>query len=71
MLYGVSVWTKPAKFALSLAVYFATIMLFVRYLPGAFDAATGLSHAWKQTPRVELFGVEYLGPNQVLRRVER
>ncbi len=36
VLYGVSVWTKPAKFALSLAVYFATIMLFVRYLPGGY-----------------------------------
>ena len=31
-LYGVSVWTKPAKFALSLAVYFATLVWFAHYI---------------------------------------
>ncbi len=36
LLHGVSVWTKPAKFALSLAVYFATLMCFVRYLPHGY-----------------------------------
>ena len=30
---GVSVWSKPFKFALSLAVYFATLLVFSRYLP--------------------------------------
>jgi hypothetical protein len=44
---------------------------FVRFAPGAFDELTGTSHAWKQTPRLRLFGVEYLGPNVVLRRVDR
>jgi len=45
--------------------------VFVRYLPGAFDARTGLSHAWKRTPRLTLFGVDYLAPNRVLGRAER
>jgi hypothetical protein len=45
--------------------------VFVRYLDGAFDARDGLSHAWKRSPRLELFGVDHLAPNQVLRRVER
>jgi hypothetical protein len=44
---------------------------FVRYEPGAFDAVTGLSHGWKETPRLTAFGVEYLGPNLVLRRVDQ
>ena len=30
---GVSVWSKPFKFAMSLAVYFATLLVFSRYLP--------------------------------------
>ncbi len=33
LLYGVSVWSKPSKFSLSLAVYFATLLIFSRYLP--------------------------------------
>jgi len=41
----------------------------VRYAPGAFDAQTGLSHGWKQTPRLKVFGVEYLAPGMVLRRI--
>lgn len=41
----------------------------VRYIPGAFDAINGLSHGWKQTPRLRVFGVEYLAPSAVLRRV--
>lgn len=45
--------------------------IFARYLPGAFDELDGLSHGWKGTPRLDLFGVDYLAPNQVLRRVER
>jgi hypothetical protein len=44
---------------------------FVRHDPGSFDFATGASHAWKGTPRLNFFGVEYLGPGMVLRRVER
>jgi hypothetical protein len=44
--------------------------VFVRFQRGAFDALTGLSHGWKRVPRLRLFGVEYLGPNQVLRRVD-
>ena len=28
---GVSVWSKPFKFAMSLAVYFATLLVFSRY----------------------------------------
>ena len=44
---------------------------FVRYAPHAFDASTGLSHAWKQTPRLRLFGVEYLAPYISLRGVDR
>ena len=45
--------------------------VFVRYLPGAFDAVNGLSHAWKRTPRLEVFGVEYLAPNQILWRLDQ
>jgi hypothetical protein len=45
--------------------------VFVRYGPSAFDAITGMSHAWKQTPRLKLFGVQYLGPDLVVRRVDQ
>ena len=45
--------------------------IFVRYLPGAFDELDGLSHGWKRTPQLKLFGVDYIAPNQVLRRVDR
>ncbi|MCC7012537.1 MAG: hypothetical protein IT454_08255 [Planctomycetes bacterium] len=43
--------------------------LHARFAQGAFDAQNGLSHGWKQTPRLRVFGTEYLGPNLVLRRV--
>ena len=33
LLYGVSVWSKPLKFSLSLAVYFGTLLLMARLLP--------------------------------------
>ena len=33
LINGVSVWAKPSKFAMSLGVYFATLLVFVRYLP--------------------------------------
>ena len=40
---GVSVWSKPFKFALSLAVYIATLMFFIRYLPTQYlRAGAGL-----------------------------
>jgi hypothetical protein len=45
--------------------------VFVRYRPGSFDAQQGLAHGWKTTPRLELFGVEYMGPNRTLARVDR
>lgn len=35
LLNGVSVWAKPAKFALSLAIYFGTLLMFIRTLPAA------------------------------------
>ncbi len=35
-LLGVSVWTKPAKFYLSIAVYFATLLLCARLLADGF-----------------------------------
>ena len=44
--------------------------VYVRYAPNAFDAAQGLSHGWKRTPRLTRFGVEYLGPSLTLRRVD-
>jgi hypothetical protein len=28
-----------------------------------------VSHGWKQTPRLRVFGVEYIAPGAVLRRV--
>ncbi len=43
----------------------------VVFSPGAFDFAAGTAHGWKQTPRLRLLGVSYLGPDLVLRRVER
>jgi hypothetical protein len=43
----------------------------VRYEPGAFDPDQGLSHGWKATVRLTLFGAEYLGPGMLLRRVAR
>jgi hypothetical protein len=45
--------------------------VFVRHLPGSFDALEGLAHGWKTTPRLELFGVEYMGPSRTLARVDR
>ena len=33
LIHGVSVWSKPFKFALSLGVYFATFLWFARLLP--------------------------------------
>ena len=44
---------------------------FVDYEAGAFDALNGLSHAWKTTPRLTLFGAEFFGPGRVLRRIDR
>ena len=43
---------------------------YVRFDQGAFDFNGGLSHGWKRTPRLTLFGVEYLGPGLTLRRVD-
>ena len=43
---------------------------YVRYAPNAFDYTSGLSHAWKRTPRLTQFGVDYLGPGLTLRRVD-
>ncbi len=37
-LLGVSVWTKPFKFSLSLVAYFATLVLFARYTPAGYFA---------------------------------
>jgi hypothetical protein len=45
--------------------------VFLRHLPGSFDATAGLAHGWKTTARLELFGVEYMGPNRTLARVDR
>ncbi len=36
LINGVSVWTKPFKFSLSLAAYFATLIFFVPYLPDGY-----------------------------------
>jgi hypothetical protein len=44
---------------------------FARYQPGAFDAVTGASHGWKQTPRLRLLGAQYIAPGLVVRRVDR
>ncbi len=50
-LFDVSVWIKPAKFYLSMSVYFATLLLCARYLPASFwqtgrgRALTGLTIA--------------------------
>ena len=48
---GVSVWSKPFKFALSLAVYFATLLVFSHYLPNGYLRTTAgrilvVSLAW-------------------------
>ena len=45
--------------------------VFVSYDPGAFDPLNGLSHGWKETPRLRRLGVSYLVPGQVLRSVDR
>ena len=45
--------------------------VFARYAPGAFAADTGLSHAWRRTPRLSRVGAFYFGPGVVLRSVER
>ena len=38
---GVSVWAKPSKFAVSLALYFVTLLIFVRYFPIGYLRAGG------------------------------
>jgi hypothetical protein len=45
--------------------------VFVRYDPGAFDPTTGLSHGWKETPRLKRLGVSYQAPGQVLMSVDQ
>jgi hypothetical protein len=45
--------------------------VFVRHLPGSFDPRDGLAHGWKTSPRLELFGVEFMGPNRTFARVDR
>lgn len=45
--------------------------VFVDYAPGAFEPITGLSHGWKETPRLKLFGAFYHAPTLVLSSVER
>ena len=41
------------------------------YAKGAFDAKTGLSHGWRQTPRLRHLGVTSYAPSLTLRSVER
>ena len=45
--------------------------VFVKYAPNAFDAKTGMSSGWRETPRLTRFGAFYSGPSMVLRSVER
>ncbi len=45
--------------------------IFVRHQPGSFDPDQGLAHGWKTTPKLELFGVEYMGPGRTLERQDR
>ena len=46
-LYEISVWTKPAKFSLSLGVYFATMIWFAHYVDGAyFQSKRGIALVW-------------------------
>lgn len=45
--------------------------VFVEYDPGAFDLETGVSHGWKETPRLRRLGISYTAPNLVLRSVDR
>jgi len=45
--------------------------VFVHFEPGAFDPSTGLSHGWKETPRLRRLGLEFLAPSLVCRSVDR
>lgn len=45
--------------------------VFVEYQPGAFDAATGMAHDWRTTPRLSRFGAFYLAPSLCYRSIER
>jgi hypothetical protein len=45
--------------------------VFVKYAANAFDVKTGMSHGWKETPRLRQIGAFYYAPNVVLRSVER
>lgn len=46
-LYGVSVWSKPAKFALSLVAYFGTLTWFARFLqPQTLNSLSGRALVW-------------------------
>jgi hypothetical protein len=42
-----------------------------RYRAGAFDPYTGLSHGWKESPRLRHLAVTYFAPGRVLRSVDR
>ena len=45
--------------------------VFVRHQPGSYDALQGLAHGWKTSPRLELFGADYMGPGRTLARIDR
>jgi len=44
--------------------------VFLEHDAGSFDPINGGSHAWKTTPRLKLFGVQYLAPEVVVRGVD-
>lgn len=41
LLYGIPIWVKPIKFEVSLAVFFATLAVFARWLPAATAGGRG------------------------------
>lgn len=45
--------------------------VFARYRAGAFDPLSGLSHGWKETPRLRALGASYMAPTLTLRSVDR
>ena len=45
--------------------------VFVDYAAGSFDPNLGTAHGWKTTPRLTMFGAEFMGPGRTLWRIER
>lgn len=59
-LSGVGVWTKPLKFALSLALHFATLAVLAQLVPAGITSGRALSRLVTISVAAALFEITYL-----------